>query len=354
MSANIPMTNTTNQIKERIRWVDSLKGFAIIMVVLGHVAKGYLDSGLFESEMNVLKSIYKLIYSFHMPLFIMISGLLYSKAYLTIDKGLVGLKKSSYITQLLNLTIIYVLYSIVFGLFKILFASYTNYDVSATDLLMIWAKPIQLYWFLYVLIELYLIFAIKYLRNANELLMVVVLFICSVAAFAFDYTSGYFQIERILFYSLFFYVGIILNRRQDWQRIITVITYPLFALSIILLIVYWNKHLNFQTLPIAGTLIALGISLFIIDVFSRLPILGGCKVLSFIGTISLEIYIFHTYFATALRAVFKMLGVNNLLVCLSLSFIISLAGSIAIAVLCKKLGLHDIMFKPYKAIKNKR
>lgn len=29
-------------MKERINWIDSLKGFAMICVVLGHVADGYL------------------------------------------------------------------------------------------------------------------------------------------------------------------------------------------------------------------------------------------------------------------------------------------------------------------------
>lgn len=47
--------------KKRIEWLDSLRGFAMFFVVLGHIAA--------NSSSQIL-----LIYSFHMPLFFMISG----------------------------------------------------------------------------------------------------------------------------------------------------------------------------------------------------------------------------------------------------------------------------------------
>lgn len=51
----------------RIQYLDNLKGFAILLVVLGHCVQstvtGYDDNPIF-----------KVIYSFHMPLFFMISG----------------------------------------------------------------------------------------------------------------------------------------------------------------------------------------------------------------------------------------------------------------------------------------
>lgn len=47
--------------KKRIEWIDNAKGVAIILVILGHV----LPDGLFH----------KIIYSFHMPLFFILSGM---------------------------------------------------------------------------------------------------------------------------------------------------------------------------------------------------------------------------------------------------------------------------------------
>lgn len=54
--------------KQRMVSFDMLKGFAIFMVVVGHVIQ-YLISGNIEDKIG-----YRLIYSFHMPLFMAITG----------------------------------------------------------------------------------------------------------------------------------------------------------------------------------------------------------------------------------------------------------------------------------------
>lgn len=63
--------------------IDVIKGFAIILVIIGHCIQfgsgvAYLDNGLFFD--NIL---FKLIYSFHMPLFMLVSGYLF---YFTLQK----------------------------------------------------------------------------------------------------------------------------------------------------------------------------------------------------------------------------------------------------------------------------
>lgn len=52
----------------RLASMDMLKGFAIIMVIAGHAVQ-YLISGHYYD-----KEVYLLIYSFHMPLFMAITG----------------------------------------------------------------------------------------------------------------------------------------------------------------------------------------------------------------------------------------------------------------------------------------
>jgi fucose 4-O-acetylase-like acetyltransferase len=55
---------------ERIPWFDNIKGLLIFLVVFGHIIEIY--RGLEGNE--VVKYLYDIIYFFHMPLFIMISG----------------------------------------------------------------------------------------------------------------------------------------------------------------------------------------------------------------------------------------------------------------------------------------
>lgn len=55
---------------ERNEKLDNLKGIAIFLVVWGHSLQ-YLNNGEFDFFEN---SLFQVIYSFHMPLFMVISG----------------------------------------------------------------------------------------------------------------------------------------------------------------------------------------------------------------------------------------------------------------------------------------
>ena len=58
-----------SNIKERIYKFDNIKLLTIVLVVVGHVIEGYVDKS------DMFKSLFIFIYSFHMPLFIYLSGL---------------------------------------------------------------------------------------------------------------------------------------------------------------------------------------------------------------------------------------------------------------------------------------
>lgn len=57
--------------KNRIEWIDLAKGFAILFVILGHILEQFYSSG------GIIKIVYIAIYSFHMPLFIALSGMVF-------------------------------------------------------------------------------------------------------------------------------------------------------------------------------------------------------------------------------------------------------------------------------------
>ncbi|MCM1138939.1 MAG: acyltransferase family protein [Muribaculum sp.] len=78
------MNNSPKTNRERVVWPDLLKCFAIFLVILGHIVATY-DSRGYSAPVN------KWIYSFHMPLFMMLSGLFFkyslSKPFKTLLKG---------------------------------------------------------------------------------------------------------------------------------------------------------------------------------------------------------------------------------------------------------------------------
>ena len=61
----------------RIQWVDSWRGILIFLVVLGHL-EGMCYHFAPSTSKNLFDFIYKIIYSFHMPAFFLLGGLLWS------------------------------------------------------------------------------------------------------------------------------------------------------------------------------------------------------------------------------------------------------------------------------------
>ncbi|HGJ1140470.1 TPA: acyltransferase family protein [Streptococcus pneumoniae] len=60
--------------KVRINWVDFGKGFAIFLVLVGHVFIGLSESNKFSIANDVLLFLIAQIYIFHIPVFFALSG----------------------------------------------------------------------------------------------------------------------------------------------------------------------------------------------------------------------------------------------------------------------------------------
>lgn len=61
--------------KDRIAWLDAAKGVGIILVVIGHALGGIIDSQL-GRQVPAFRAAFFALYSFHMPLFFMLAGVL--------------------------------------------------------------------------------------------------------------------------------------------------------------------------------------------------------------------------------------------------------------------------------------
>lgn len=67
MSALEPLPATTSPAKERVAYLDNARYWVMLLVVIGHSLTQFTD-------MESARGVYVWIYSFHMPLFILISG----------------------------------------------------------------------------------------------------------------------------------------------------------------------------------------------------------------------------------------------------------------------------------------
>lgn len=294
--------------------------------------------------------VFNLIYAFHMPLFMMISGYVYCIAY-PVERN--PEKRVRLYQQIGNHVIVYVVFSIGFGLLKIMFARYTNNAPTLSTLLMIWVKPISPYWYLYDLIVFYLVFSWKPLRRIKKPYMLCILLALSFAS-SFV-TIEAFTLSRLLYYALFFYTGMVLSEQPErlergWKRNVMLT----FFMAVILCVIFWYKgpyteeakKSMLNVIPIINVLVGMSISMCLWQIFQNKRLEAGNRFLQMIGRYSLEIYVIHFVFTTGFRTVLPRIGVTNALLSVLLNGTMSTTVIILLAVCTKKWKIHDLFFRP--------
>lgn len=340
--------------RARLTWLDSLKGFAILCVVAGHVVYGYIKAGAYPDSAASEFSLLQFFASFHMPLFILISGFIYSMVYFdAAGQPKMGKLK----VQLLDIAAIYVIFSALLVLFKVICAKYVNTQMSFSDLLFIWRTPVPPYWYLYALAVFYLI-GIPLLKSGRRSWLFVGLAVSAALGFASRSLAltPDFAMNSIAFLLVFFILGVAI------QRGALPLSWPLaigsFCVACALYCVFRSQdYVTFAGeiagQPVVSTLVAAGFCLFLFKVFSSVSWLDN-RFLTFCGSYCLEIYVLHCFFTAGFRAAFNMVGVSNFWLSFFLNLALSTAIPLAIALVLKKIGLHDIVFRPAHWVAKRR
>ena len=170
------------QIRERIMAersykIDNIRCILIFCVVLGHLIEFVDGAGI--------KNIYKIIYSFHVPAFIFITGYL-----------------SSFKPKKIVLSLIYP-----YCLFQILYIIF-NKAVLNNQIELQFTTPHWLLWYLFAIIAYYcMIPLIKTDRKGVRTIITLLSFAVSVLAGVDDSVGRYLSLSRILTFLPFFVIG---------------------------------------------------------------------------------------------------------------------------------------------------
>ena len=340
--------NQEMQNSKRIAYIDALKGFAILCVVLGHIASGSLWDPFTQTTYFFL---YNIIYSFHMPLFILLSGETFYRAYCS-SKYENGQKKRIGL-QIARLSILYFLWSLILGLSRLLFAEAVNTPAAWTDIILIPVKSIQLLWYIFVLIIFYLFFGIFQLERANMWVMLSVTFLFNLGSY-FLPPKYYFDVKHVFYNSFFFFLGIVLAKR--WQKEISLkehkivrrVLLLLSAVSLILCIVFWTpaRYLNDRFL--VNWFVAGSFSLSFYFLFKEVRWLGNSSFLGYLGKHSLEIYLIHTFVLSAIRYLLTKNGIAFPVVFIIIGLPCGVIIPLLISFVLRKLRLYNIFFNQLK------
>ena len=328
--------------KSRIEWVDALKGFLILLVVIGHLTQSYEQAN----------GLYTFIYTFHMPLFFWVSG------YLSVN--LARRNASQYvIKKVLTLLLPFISFAII--------ASFVKGVDSPVDFFLRFNK--HGYWFLLTLFffSLFLIGCCKvthyvyrwlnikcrtYIQDKKYILPVLELAFLGLIEVLFVLCCVYvptvvqdlLQIKTFLLYWPYFVLGYIVS--QYSIRIPDCIA----GICGLAFFVVWYSSLEYGILTneIAYQLSRFCATVFFFTVFLRVKSNWIINQLGFVGRETLCIYLIHYWFISGAGSwVFAHFGGTMVLQTVGfvvISIIIAMVCIVIKRVICKSSLLGLLLF----------
>ena len=319
----------------RLDWVDMLRGGAILFVVIGHGWRGLHGAGVIDDAQLV--GLDRAIYSFHMPLFFMISGFFYIRS-LTLPAG------AFVSARMRRLLYPMVLWTYVFVLAKLAAGPFVNTPVDWGDL---WALPIPgrwHFWFLWALLLIHLaLYGLRLLQTRPHLRTPVLLALLVVSIVGAQLTyllpaGSWPWVGSAIVMLPYFVVGLLLGdilgripQRGLWPAIATLAFVTGFACAMAFPLGTY--------LP--GLVVAMALCLFAVGASAGggalpLPLQQG---LSAMGRASMAIFLLHTFFSAALREVLLILGMTGVGLHIFLGVLIGVAGPMAAFYLAQRYHL---------------
>ena len=289
----------------RVSWVDTTKGFAIFLVVLGHVWRGLNSAGMLDGDM--FRALDSRIYAFHMPLFFLLGGLFFPKTLARLDLfAFLASRVRRLIYPLL-------LWTYVFIVFKLLAGSMANTPIGAGELLV---PPIPGRWHFWFLWALFLVHLALF--PARPLVTepawtgrgFLALLVLSLGLYAIKLPPlADYWIGPAIHHLPYFVIGLILGRMQLETRVRgwgMVAALAVFAVTVALFPQLYAAGVPFLA---TATVLSLAATVF----FAGLGEGGGLlrRALTYAGERSMAIFLSHVIFQAALRAVLLKIGVTS-------------------------------------------
>lgn len=341
-------------MKERIHWIDISKGIAIILVVIGHVISSYHQAGLYNDS-HLFNFTTQFIYSFHMPLFMIISG------YLSGLRKPKGTKIQQIIQYLINYGIPYIIFSVVWVLMKMIMANYTNTKSSVFELFEIMWFPVSFMWFIFALMIMQIIQVI--VSSSNKIFKLIHLLIALAGYFVRPFLVSWFKnlrfsdcilndfLRTYVFYLIGIYVTEFVIKILDNYKIPITIISGVLLISENVLVYFYTDLLNSTYLYFVLSFVFALVGCLFVIYLSK--IIKHFNILEYLGKQSLPIYVLQGLAIAVTRLLLTKLNLNvawgilPLVVCTIAGCLIPLC----VYWITKKIWKLELCFYPQKYIR---
>lgn len=317
-------------MKRHFLEIDLCRGWGILLVVLGHALK---QTGETPEAFQVLLSV---IYSFHMPLFFVLSGFVSGKL-LSFRNWK---ERGTYIRErAFRLLIPYFTVGVLYMPLKLMLSRYAlkPYDLSSVWRIFLGENPDVALWFIYILFWASALSALL-ITEKTRYFWLAAAFLCSLVSF------GTGSSLRLLRYWFFFLLGLCL--RASWEKAAGKLRAPgqiaaalaVFSAANVFLYPDGPEILEMVT-ALSGTAFSLGLSLWLAEKKT------GKEGLRLLGVYSMDIYIFSEPLMTAAKLLFWDILHVPYVLCTLLCLMIGLALPIPISrFIVRKIKLFRVAF----------
>lgn len=329
--------------KQKNLSIETLRGIAILLVVIGHVIGSTPSGGMKIDFPHPLRYLYLWIDYIQMPLFTAIAGWVYALKPFSPVAGFGAFVRKKAMRLLVPMAVVGTLYFLVQYLMP-----GTNQKGELSQMWRIYIFPYTIYWYLP---SLFLIFVIQWwidrwkgmenIKQWGVCLLIAYLLYLAEKYILLESVPNIFSFKGALNQLPYFLVGvgvnrfnILLCRTRGW-----VLCTIFVIIGIVLLQMEWFYHLNetkwyeiLQPIWIFATLL-----LFLLLHFKN------CF-LCWVGSYAYSIYLFHGFATSGGRILLKMMGINAIIPIFLIATFMAIFFPIVLDWICSHFKIFRIIF----------
>ena len=310
--------------KERCQWLDTLRGIAIILVIVGHVIGGLENIG--GGSNNVVREV---IYTFHMPLMFIISGYV-AKEYNPKDRDKIEFLINFIKKSIISLYIPYLIFGYLFWAVKF-FIYAGNGTVTLADGLNLWWNYGAWIpgWYLLTLLTVRIVdILIQEIKRQFEIIGVIWLVIYFLGS-----VINVYLISKICEFGIYYFIGRSLKKIKKEE-----ISYKQLAISFVGLLIGSFVYINISKY-IGKLAIGSSVSVILFVVFSKYNIANS--LIALLGKNSMIPYTLHAYLTIPLRVILDKIGFQSLVIYTVTETIAAILLSLITIVLIQKVKIFN-------------
>jgi len=325
---------------DRADWIDYAKGLGIILVVYSHVSRGVINAGVHVPlpELMLLDSV---LYTFHMPLFFLLSGLLFQSSFE--KRG----ARSLVFSKIDSIVYPYILWSLLQGFTESILSDFTNGKVKISDVLALLWQPRSQFWFLYTLFLVFALSAVleKFVcKRYRAIVLLIAVLLYLVGASLGDIRV----LEDFSYHFVYFYLGIFLANER--HRIESVGVWVLPAVTFVFGLAQWFFHVKagntYEDRGVLSLLLAF-ISIIQICIFSKFLSDRKWALFRLLGISSMAIYLMHILVGAGTRILLsEALGVEHWFITISTCVLVGICLPVFLMKSVEKYRIRYIFSAP--------